>query len=59
MGLWLLFAVPTAFAQTDVASDAQTVVVTGSLRALRALEAPYAIGAVSYTHLTLPTNSRV
>jgi iron complex outermembrane receptor protein len=34
-----------AWAQSD-AADAQTVVVTGSLRAQRALDAPYAIGVI-------------
>ena len=39
---------PCSWAQNDTAapSDAQTVVVTGSLRAQQVLEAPYAIGVV-------------
>jgi iron complex outermembrane receptor protein len=41
----VVFAVPLACAQTSE-GDAQTVVVTGSLRAQRVLDAPYAIGVV-------------
>ncbi|HEY6511835.1 MAG TPA: TonB-dependent receptor [Burkholderiaceae bacterium] len=43
---WVALA-PTAWAQSDAAgAEAQTVVVTGSLRAQKVLDAPYAIGVV-------------
>jgi len=37
---------PCSWAQSDAAAEAQAVVVTGSLRAQKVLDAPYAIGVV-------------
>jgi len=47
VALACLLLAPCALAQADApAGDAQTVVVTGSLRAQQVLDAPYAIGVV-------------